>query len=78
MSTGYRSRLSIEISQEQDFRKRRLLPHGVQKIIFNILLDEILDLIEEKGLGVLGPVMNKGMKLTEVLPSTKEFYDETR
>lgn len=71
----YKPRLTIEISEEQFFRKQRLMPYGVQRVVFCILLDEILDLIEKHGVQALAPVLNKSLKLTEVLESTKGLSD---
>lgn len=76
-SDGYRPRLSIEITEEQFFRKQKLIPYyGLQKVLFSVLLDEILDVIEQNGLEFIGPIMNKQINLKEILPSLKGKQDD--
>jgi hypothetical protein len=70
--TSYRPRLSIEISDEQNLRKQRLIPvHGLQKALFSNILDDLLDLIEEQGQVVVGLILNGSVKAREVIPCMK-------
>ena len=71
-SDGYKPRLSIEITEEQFIRKQKLIPfYGLQKVLFSTLLDEILNVIEKNGLDFIGPLLNKQVGLSEILPSLK-------
>jgi hypothetical protein len=45
----YTPRLSVEISEEDSFALRRHLPTGFQKVIFNIIIKDLLRLFDKFG-----------------------------
>jgi len=59
----YVPKLCIEITDEQNRRMQNLLPHGSRKLLFGIVIDDLLDLIEENGPAVLGAMMARAVTL---------------
>ncbi len=72
MSDEYRPRFSFDITEEQQARTNRLIStHGMRKALFQPILNDILDLLEEHGDIVAGVIMDKRVKPREVIPVLK-------
>ena len=68
MDSEYKPRLSIEISQESKDRLKVLLPHGTQKIVFNLIVNDLIEILENHGSGkVIGAFIERDIKLKELL-----------
>ena len=68
MTDQYRPRLSIEISQEAKDKLKRLLPHGTQKIVFSLVVEDLIDMLEQYGSGmVIGAFIERDIKLKDLL-----------
>ena len=66
--TEYRPRLSIEISTETQQRIRKLMPHGTQKIVFSLVIEDLLDLFEKHGSGkVIGAFIQREITLKDLI-----------
>jgi len=66
----YIPRFSFEISQEQQLRTQKLLgTYGLRKALFNIILDDVLDLVEDYGGMAIGLIISGKIKPRKVLPS---------
>ena len=75
----YKPRFSFEISMEQKERADRLFgTYGTRKAIFNTLLDEVLDLIEEHGGVAIGILMSGKVKPRDIIPSMQEVEEVVR
>lgn len=73
LNDDYKPRFSFEISEEQKQRADKLLAtYGLRKAVFNKILDDVLDLIEEKGGVAIGVMMMPNVKPRDILPSMKE------
>lgn len=73
MSAEYRPRLSFDITDEQQQRVNRFLKqHGMIKALFQPILDDVLDLLEEHGTIVAGIIMDRRAKPREVIPILSE------
>lgn len=69
MNMDYRPRFIFDISEEQKMRADKLfMTHGIRKVVMSILLDDLLDLIENHGQQVLGLIIDKSVKPSDVLP----------
>ncbi len=69
----YKPRFSFEITEEQKKRADRILStYGLRKAIFGSILDDVLDLIEEKGGIAIGIMMSGRVKPREVIKSMRE------
>ena len=63
-----RPRLSIEISEEQQQKLKLLLPHGTKKIVFSLIIDDLIEVMDELGSGkVIGAFINRDVKLHQLL-----------
>lgn len=70
MPDTYTPRFSFEISEQQQIRASKILyRHGVRKAVFNIILDDVLDLVEKHGEMVIGIICERGTKPREIIPS---------
>lgn len=73
INEDYKPRFSFEISEEQKQRADRLLEvYGLRKAIFSHILDDVLDLIEEKGGMAIGILMSNICKPRDILPTMTE------
>jgi len=64
----YRPRLSIEISKEDQLKLKRLLPHGSQKLVFNLIVSDLIGLLETHGSGtIIGAFIERDIKLKDLL-----------
>jgi len=69
----WRPRIVFEITKEQQDRADKYLgTHGIRKTVFNVILDDLLDLIEEHGQIVVGILLDKATRPREILPSLAE------
>ncbi len=73
MSTEYRPRFAFDITEEQQRRCNDLIStHGMRKALFQPILDDVLDLIEERGMIVAGIIMDRRAKSRDILPTLKK------
>ena len=68
MTTEYRPRLSVDIMPEQHRKIQKYFPHGTIKLVFRLVVDDLLAMIERHGAGVvLGCFIDRDIKLEEIL-----------
>ena len=78
MSEDYKPRFSFEITEEQKKRADTLLStYGLRKNIFGIILDDLLDMIEDSGMIVVGVILSRAAKPREVVPALVEAKEKT-
>lgn len=67
MSDGFRPRLSVDITEEQNQKLVQYLDHGMRKAIFGVIIDDLLSLFEKHGAGpILGLLIERSITLKEV------------
>jgi hypothetical protein len=71
--TTYRPRLSVEISPAQQKILQQWLDHGMQKRLFNIIIDDVIAMLNEHGREFLAAVMLKKVNYADY--STLEIRD---
>jgi hypothetical protein len=49
VSSEYKPRLTVEISQEDAFALRRHLPIGFQKVVFNLIVKDLIRVMDRFG-----------------------------
>ena len=70
MNTEYRPRFSFDITEEQQVRANKLIStHGQRKAMFQVILDDVLDLLEEHGQIIYGVIVDGQAKPREVMPT---------
>ena len=73
MSEEYRPRFSFDITEEQQLRANKLIAtHGMRKALFQPILDDVLDLIQEHGQIVAGIIMDGRVRPRDVVPLLKK------
>ena len=73
MSEDYRPRFSFDITEEQQLRANKLIAtHGMRKALFQPILDDVLDLIQEHGQIVAGIIMDGRVRPRDVVPLLKK------
>lgn len=69
MNEDYKPRFVFEISDEQKQRADKLLAtHGIRKAIFCRILDDVLDLVEERGGMALGILISDAVRPKKIIP----------
>jgi hypothetical protein len=70
MPLDYRPRFSFDITEAQQIRKDSLgLTHGLQKAVFQVILDDFMDLVEQHGQMICGIIIDRKLKPRDMLPS---------
>ena len=73
MNTEYKPRFSFEITEDQKERaNKHLEQYGLRKAIFQPILDDVLDMIDEFGGVAIGVILSGKIKPREVIPSMKK------
>jgi len=62
-----RPRLSVDITEEQDMKLVKYLDHGMRKVVFGVMIDDLLELIDRYGAGkVLGLLVERSITLRDM------------
>lgn len=60
-------RLTVEITERQQFGLRKHLEHGMQKVLFGLIIDDLLRLFDKHGPGtVIGAMVSRAISLKEI------------
>lgn len=63
----YRPRLAAELTPEQHQKLLQILPHGMQKPLFQAIVQGILDLYDKGGLPAIGAIVSNHIGITQVV-----------
>ncbi len=67
---AYKPKFQIDISEEQYQRTLRCFPdYGLRKAVMGRVLDEVMDLIERKGMVVIGIILDQDTPVKSIIPS---------
>lgn len=70
MPSEYRPRLSIDITYEQREELDRILAHhGLQKAVFSIIIDDLINAVNKNGYAVIAGILSRSLTLGDI---TKE------
>lgn len=61
----YRPRLSVEISPDHQLALQKFLDHGMQKKLFNIIVDDVVKMLEKHGRNFLAAVIMHKLSYTD-------------
>lgn len=62
MTAKYRPRLSVEITEEQQLALQKHLDFGMQKRLFSIIVDDVIEMMEKYGRNFLAAVVVRKVK----------------
>lgn len=68
----YKSRLSVEITEEQRKELVRLIPWGVKSQLFSVIIDDVIRMIKEHGQMYIAAVLDRSLKLEEYTSLTSD------
>lgn len=74
----YIPRIAFEITEEQKQNLDRLLPWGLLRGLFSVIVDDVIELLDEHGTIVIAAIINKQLSIKdlksikEVLPKEKK------
>ena len=67
LETDYRPRLSVDITEDQARKLNHYLDYGMRKMLFGVIIEDILDLFEKYGSGkVLGLFVERSLTLRDI------------
>ena len=74
MNSEYRPKIQFEVTEEQKVRADKLIgDYGLRKGLFQPILDDLLDLVEEKGGIAIGILLSKKLRPRDVLPTLNKI-----
>ena len=68
----WRPRLSIEITQEQYSKLQKLIPWGLKGSLFNAIIDDLIDSLENNGAMVISALVSRKLKLSDISNIVKD------
>lgn len=74
--TEYKSRLSVEITEEQRRELVRLIPWGVKSQLFSVIIDDVIEMIKKHGQMYIAAVLDRSLKLQEYTSLNKTDFGE--
>ena len=75
-SSGYRPKLSVEITDEQYRELSKIIPWGLQKHLFSAIINDIIDLAKTgQGTRIVEAIVSGLIKPSEILPTLKGDID---
>ena len=71
-----RPRLSVEITHEQSIALDELIPHGMQRRVFGVLVDDLIQALRLDRQLVLGAILTREFHLGDLSKPFKVTNDE--
>jgi len=73
MDNFRRPRLSVDITEEQDQKLTQYLDHGMRKVVFGLVVDDLLAMIDKHGAGhILGFFVERSITLKDICKFPKK------
>jgi hypothetical protein len=66
-NSDYRPRLAAELTPEQHSKLLQILPHGMQKPLFQALVSGVLELYDKGGLPAIGAIVTGHISITQIV-----------
>jgi len=63
----YRPRLSIELTEQQAEELRNLVPWGLKNSLFQIIVDDMIELIKKHGQIFVAALLDRKIKLNKIV-----------
>jgi len=63
----YRPRLSIELTEQQANELRNLVPWGLKNALFQIIVDDVIELIKKHGQIFVAALLDRKIKLNKIV-----------
>lgn len=72
MTTDYRPRLSIEITEEQNKALQELIPWGLKNQLFSTIIDQLIPLLRRRGPDVIAMIITDHINVAQLLREDKD------
>ncbi|GAF96642.1 unnamed protein product [marine sediment metagenome] len=72
----YKSRLSVEITEEQRKELVRLIPWGVKSQLFSVIIDDVIGMIKKHGTMYIAAVLDRSLNLEDYTSLDSGFGDK--
>lgn len=67
--TPTRPRLSVDLTPEMAAELKRLIPWGIGRAVFLVLIEDLIEVLQKHGSQFLGAVLAKRVNMKETLPT---------
>ena len=75
--SDYRPRISVEVTKEDKEALKMLMPHGTQKIVFQLIVKDLINVLRKYGSGkVIGAFIERDITLEDLV--RMEVSDEPK
>jgi len=75
MTSEYRPRLSIELTEKQYNDLQRLVPWGTKNQLFSTIIDQLIPLLEDKGQAIIALILENKLQVSHLLKKDLEKLD---
>lgn len=65
MDKDWSPRLTLELTEEQYNKLLKLIPWGIKRKLFSVIIDDIIRLIENHGQKFIAAILTRSIKLEE-------------
>jgi len=74
MSTDYRPRLSIDLTEHQRKELDRILyTHGFRRAVFSVIIDDLIESVNRHGPDILSGLLARAIKLEDLSKELKDY-----
>ena len=63
----YRPRFQFDISEAQQHRVWKLFPRGLHSAAFQVILEDVLNLVEENGVVALAVIIDRKLSMLDIM-----------
>lgn len=75
--TDYRCRFTVEIREDQALMLQKMLPHGTKKLLFQSLVDGVIQLYTKGGFDAIGAIITGHISVVQLAEAGKSYTDQT-
>jgi len=75
-SDSYRPRIAAELRPDQHIRLQAIIPHGMQKHLFQSLVDGILELYDKGGMEAIGAIISSHISIQQLAAAGKPYTEK--
>jgi hypothetical protein len=72
----YRYRMTVELTEEQHYKLNRILPHGMKKLLFQALVDGVIELHNKGGNEAISGIIGRYIDAKQIASvGTKKWQE---
>lgn len=74
----YRPRLTIDISEDQANALRDLIPWGLRRELFSLIVDDVISMVREHGELAIAIIISKKLRPRDALTTLQEVDEKSK